>query len=145
MIWAPLHNPHNLTGIRVCKKLMPDKPQVAVFDTSFHTTMPEKAYLYALPYEYYEKYKVKRYGFHGTSHRYVSRRCAQLMDRPYEDLKIISCHLGNGASIAAVANGKCVDTSMGLTPLEGLVMGTRCGDIDPAIIKYIMEKEGLSY
>ncbi|HOA40237.1 MAG TPA: acetate kinase [Halanaerobiales bacterium] len=141
---GPLHNPHNLTGIRVCKKLMPDKPQVAVFDTSFHTTMPEKAYLYALPYEYYEKYKVKRYGFHGTSHRYVSRRCAQLMNRPYEELKIISCHLGNGASIAAVANGKCVDTSMGLTPLEGLVMGTRCGDIDPAIIKFIMEKEGLT-
>lgn len=141
---GPLHNPHNLTGIRVCKKLLPGKPQVAVFDTSFHTTMPPKAYLYALPYEYYEKYKVKRYGFHGTSHRYVSRRCAQLMNRPYEELKIISCHLGNGASIAAVANGKCVDTSMGLTPLEGLVMGTRCGDIDPAIIKFIMEKEGIS-
>lgn len=141
---GPLHNPHNLTGIRVCKKILPGKPQVAVFDTSFHTTMPPKAFLYALPFEYYEKYKVKRYGFHGTSHRYVSRRCAQLMNRPYEELKIISCHLGNGASIAAVANGKCVDTSMGLTPLEGLVMGTRCGDIDPAIIKFIMEKEGIS-
>jgi len=141
---GPLHNPHNLTGIRVCKKILPGKPQVAVFDTSFHTTMPPKAFLYALPFEYYEKYKVKRYGFHGTSHRYVSRRCAQLMDKPYEELKIISCHLGNGASIAAVANGKCIDTSMGLTPLEGLVMGTRCGDIDPAIIKFIMEKEGIS-
>lgn len=141
---GPLHNPHNLTGIRVCKKILPGKPQVAVFDTSFHTTMPPKAFLYALPFEYYEKYKVKRYGFHGTSHRYVSRRCAQLMDKPYEELKIISCHLGNGASIAAVANGKCIDTSMGLTPLEGLVMGTRCGDIDPGIIKFIMEKEGIS-
>lgn len=141
---GPLHNPHNLTGIRVCKKILPGKPQVAVFDTSFHTTMPPKAFLYALPFEYYEKYKVKRYGFHGTSHRYVSRRCAQLMDKPYEELKIISCHLGNGASIAAVTNGKCIDTSMGLTPLEGLVMGTRCGDIDPAIIKFIMEKEGIS-
>lgn len=141
---GPLHNPHNLTGIRVCKKLLSGKPQVAVFDTSFHTTMPEKAYLYPLPYKYYEKYKIKRYGFHGTSHRYVSRRCAQLMNKPYEELRIISCHLGNGASLAAVKYGKCVDTSMGLTPLEGLMMGTRCGDIDPAIIKFIMEKEGLT-
>jgi len=141
---GPLHNPHNLTGIRVCKKLLPGKPQVAVFDTAFHTTMPEKAYLYALPYKYYEKYKIKRYGFHGTSHRYVSKRCAELMNKPYEELRIISCHLGNGASLAAVSKGKCIDTTMGLTPLEGLVMGTRCGDIDPAIIKFIMEKENLS-
>ncbi|MDI3546478.1 MAG: acetate kinase [Halanaerobiales bacterium] len=141
---APLHNPHNLTGIRVCAKLLPNKPQVAVFDTAFHQTMPRKAYMYALPYEYYEKYGIRRYGFHGTSHKYVAQRAAKLMGKPLEELKIITCHLGNGASIAAVDGGKSVDTSMGLTPLEGLVMGTRCGDIDPAIIPFIMTKEGLS-
>jgi acetate kinase len=141
---APLHNPHNLTGIKVCSKLMPDKPQVAVFDTAFHQTMPRKAYLYALPYRYYQKYGVRRYGFHGTSHLYVANRAAEMMGRPIEELKIITCHLGNGASITAVDGGKSVDTSMGLTPLEGLVMGTRCGDIDPAIIPFIMNKEDLT-
>lgn len=141
---APLHNPHNLTGIKVCSKLMPGKPQVAVFDTAFHQTMTPRAYLYALPYEYYKKYGIRRYGFHGTSHKYVAHRTAQIMDKPIEDLKIITCHLGNGASITAVDAGKSVDTSMGLTPLEGLVMGTRCGDIDPAIIPFLMEKEDLS-
>lgn len=141
---APLHNPHNLTGIKVCEKLMPDKPQVAVFDTAFHQTMPKKAFMYALPYEYYEKYGIRRYGFHGTSHKYVSSRAADIMGKPIEDLKIITCHLGNGASVAAVKGGKSVETSMGLTPLEGLVMGTRCGDIDPAIIPFLMEKEDLS-
>ncbi|ACL69777.1 acetate/propionate family kinase [Halothermothrix orenii] len=140
---APLHNPHNLTGIRVCSKLMPGIPQVAVFDTAFHQTMPRKAYVYALPYEYYEKYGIRRYGFHGTSHKYVAERAARLMDKPLEELKIITCHLGNGASVAAIDAGKSVDTSMGLTPLEGLVMGTRCGDIDPAIIPFIMDKENL--
>ncbi len=141
---APLHNPHNLTGIKVCSELMPDKAQVAVFDTAFHQTMPQKAYMYALPYKYYENYGIRRYGFHGTSHKYVANRVAALMDRPIEELKIITCHLGNGASIAAVDGGQSVDTSMGLTPLEGLVMGTRCGDIDPAIIPFIMEKEDLT-
>ncbi len=141
---APLHNPHNLNGIRVCEELLPGKPQVAVFDTAFHQTMPKKAYIYALPYEYYQKYGVRRYGFHGTSHKYVASRAARMMDRPIEELKIITCHLGNGASLAAVDGGKSVDTSMGLTPLEGLVMGTRCGDIDPAIIPFIMDKEGMS-
>src|SRR5690554_1656874 len=141
---GPLHNPHNLTGIRVCKDLMPDKPQVAVFDTAFHQTMPKKAFIYALPYEYYEKYGIRRYGFHGTSHLYVANRAAELMGKPIEELKIISCHLGNGASITAVDGGESVDTSMGLTPLEGLVMGTRCGDIDPAIIPFIMDKENLT-
>ncbi|HLV10643.1 MAG TPA: acetate kinase [Halanaerobiales bacterium] len=141
---GPLHNPHNLTGIRVCKDLMPDKPQVAVFDTAFHQTMPKKAFIYALPYEYYEKYGIRRYGFHGTSHLYVANRAAELMGKPIEELKIISCHLGNGASITAVDGGKSIDTSMGLTPLEGLVMGTRCGDIDPAIIPFIMDKENLT-
>jgi len=141
---APLHNPANLTGIKVCEKLLPGKPQVAVFDTAFHQTMPRKAYLYALPYEYYEKYGVRRYGFHGTSHKYVAQRAAAMLNKPIEDLKIITCHLGNGASIAAVDGGKSVDTSMGLTPLEGLVMGTRCGDIDPAIIPFIMDKEDLT-
>lgn len=141
---APLHNPHNLTGIKVCEELLPGKPQVAVFDTAFHQTMPKKAFMYALPYEYYQKYGVRRYGFHGTSHKYVAQRVAHLMGQPLEDLKIVTCHLGNGASLAAVDGGKSVDTSMGLTPLEGLVMGTRCGDIDPAIIPFIMAKEGLS-
>lgn len=138
---APLHNPANLIGIDACQKLMPGTPMVGVFDTAFHQTMPKEAYLYGLPYEYYEKYQVRRYGFHGTSHAYVSRRTAELLDRKYEDMKIIVCHLGNGASISAVENGKCVDTSMGLTPLEGLIMGTRSGDIDPAIIEYIAHKE----
>lgn len=139
---APLHNPANLIGINACKELMPETPMVAVFDTAFHQTMPDKAYMYGLPYEYYEKYKVRRYGFHGTSHAYVSKKAAEVLGRKYEDLKIIVCHLGNGASVSAVKNGQCVDTSMGLTPLEGLIMGTRCGDIDPAIIEFIAHKEG---
>ncbi len=138
---APLHNPANLIGINACKELMPGTPMVAVFDTAFHQTMPEKAYLYGLPISYYEKYKVRRYGFHGTSHSYVSKRAAEVLGKNYEDLKIIVCHLGNGASVSAVKNGKCVDTSMGLTPLEGLIMGTRSGDIDPAIIEFIAHKE----
>lgn len=141
---APLHNPANLIGINACKELMPDTPMAAVFDTAFHQTMPEKAYMYGLPYEYYEKYKIRRYGFHGTSHSYVSRRAAEVLGKKYEDLKIIVCHLGNGASVSAVMNGKCVDTSMGLTPLEGLIMGTRSGDIDPAIIEFIAHKENKS-
>lgn len=139
---APLHNPANLIGINSCKEIMPDVPMVAVFDTAFHQTMPKKAYLYGLPYEYYEKYKVRRYGFHGTSHDFVSNRVAEIMGRKREDLKIIVCHLGNGASVSAVKNGKCVDTSMGLTPLEGLIMGTRSGDIDPAIVSFLADKEG---
>lgn len=141
---APLHNPANLIGINACKELMPDTPMVAVFDTAFHQTMPEKAYMYGLPYEYYEKYKIRRYGFHGTSHSYVSKKAAEVLGKKYEDLKIIVCHLGNGASVSAVMNGKCVDTSMGLTPLEGLIMGTRSGDIDPAIMEFIAHKEGKS-
>ena len=141
---APLHNPANLIGIDACRKLMPNTPMVGVFDTAFHQTMPKEAYLYGLPYEYYEKYQVRRYGFHGTSHSYVSKRVAELLGKKYEDLKIIVCHLGNGASISAVKSGKCVDTSMGLTPLEGLIMGTRSGDIDPAIIEYIAHKENKS-
>ena len=141
---APLHNPANLIGINSCKEIMPNVPMVAVFDTSFHQTMPEKAYLYGLPYEYYEKYKVRRYGFHGTSHDYVSNRAAQLLGKKREDLKVIVCHLGNGASVSAVDHGKCVDTSMGLTPLEGLIMGTRSGDMDPAICDFICQKEGLT-
>ncbi|MDE6318134.1 MAG: acetate kinase [Lachnospiraceae bacterium] len=141
---APLHNPANLIGIDACKKLMPSTPMVGVFDTAFHQTMPKEAYLYGLPYEYYEKYQVRRYGFHGTSHSYVSKRAAELLGKSYEDMKIIVCHLGNGASISAVKNGKCVDTSMGLTPLEGLIMGTRSGDIDPAIIEYLAHKENKS-
>ena len=140
---APLHNPANLIGIRACQKLMPGTPMVAVFDTAFHQTMPEEAYLYGLPYEYYEKYKVRRYGFHGTSHSFVSKKAAEVAGKPYEDLKIIVCHLGNGASLSAVRNGKSVDTSMGLTPLEGLIMGTRSGDMDLAIIEYIAKKENL--
>ncbi len=138
---APLHNPPNIMGIKACQQLMPNTPMVGVFDTAFHQTMPSVSYLYSLPYEYYEKYKVRRYGFHGTSHRYVSQRAADLLGEKPENLKLISCHLGNGSSIAAVKNGKSVDTTMGFTPLEGLTMGTRSGDIDPAIIKYIMEKE----
>lgn len=140
---APLHNPANLIGIEACKKLMPSTPMVGVFDTAFHQTMPEEAYLYGLPYEYYKKYKIRRYGFHGTSHSYVSKRVAEVLNRPYDQLKTIVCHLGNGASVCAVKNGKSVDTSMGLTPLEGLIMGTRSGDIDPAIIDFIAKKENL--
>ena len=140
---APLHNPANLIGINACKELMPGVPMVAVFDTAFHQTMPEKAYLYGLPYEYYENYKVRRYGFHGTSHSFVSKETARFLGMDLENSKIIVCHLGNGASISAVKDGKCVDTSMGLTPLEGLVLGTRSGDIDPAIMEYIAKKENL--
>ena len=139
---APLHNPANLIGIDACRKLMPSTPMVAVFDTAFHQTMPEEAYMYGIPYEYYKNYRIRRYGFHGTSHSYVSKKAAELLGKNYEDLKIIVCHLGNGASVSAVQNGKCVDTSMGLTPLEGLVMGTRSGDIDPAIMEFIAHKEG---
>ena len=140
---APLHNPANLIGVEACEKLMPGTPMVAVFDTAFHQTMPEKAYMYGLPYEYYEKYKVRRYGFHGTSHSFVSKRAAEVMGKSYDEVKTIVCHLGNGSSVSAVLNGKCVDTSMGLTPLEGLVMGTRSGDIDPAIMEFIAKKENL--
>lgn len=139
---APLHNPANLIGIEACRKLMPDTPMVGVFDTAFHQTMPEEAYMYGLPYEYYQKYKIRRYGFHGTSHSYVSKRAADVLGKAYDDLKIIVCHLGNGASISAVEKGRCVDTSMGLTPLEGLMMGTRSGDIDPAIMEFLAHKEG---
>lgn len=141
---APLHNPANLIGINACKKLMPDTPMVAVFDTAFHQTMPMEAYLYGIPYEYYKKYKIRRYGFHGTSHSYVSHRAAELLGKPYEETKTIVCHLGNGASVCAIKNGKSVDTSMGLTPLEGLIMGTRSGDIDPAILEFLQEKEGMN-
>lgn len=141
---APLHNPANLIGIQACRALMPNIPMVCVFDTAFHQTMPEKAYLYGIPYEYYEKYKIRRYGFHGTSHSYVSKRAAQVLGAKYEDLKLIVCHLGNGASVSAVKNGECVDTSMGLTPLEGLIMGTRSGDLDPAIIEFLCHKENKS-
>lgn len=140
---APLHNPANLIGIDACESLMPGTPQVVVFDTAFHQTMPEKAYMYGLPYEYYDKYKVRRYGFHGTSHSFVSKRVAEFLGKPYDATKTIVCHLGNGSSICAVMNGQSVDTSMGLTPLEGLVMGTRSGDIDPAIMEFIAKKEGL--
>lgn len=141
---APLHNPANLMGIAACEELMPGVPQVGVFDTAFHQTMPEKAYLYAIPYKYYEKYKIRKYGFHGTSHRFVSQECAKLMDTPIEELKIITCHLGNGASVCAVRNGVSVDTSMGFTPLDGVAMGTRSGSIDPAVVLYLMKKENLS-
>lgn len=137
---APLHNPANLIGIESCKKLMPNVPMVAVFDTAFHQTMPEKAYLYGIPYKYYEKYKIRKYGFHGTSHSFVSKRMAELLGKKPEDLRTIVCHLGNGASICAVKYGKSVDTSMGLTPLDGLVMGTRSGAIDPAVIEFIAQK-----
>ncbi len=140
---APLHNPPNLLGIAACQELMPYTPMVGVFDTAFHQTMPPQSYIYAIPYEYYEKYGIRRYGFHGTSHKYVSERAAEMLNVNIEDLKIITCHLGNGASVSAIKRGKCIDTSMGLTPLEGLVMGTRCGDIDPAIVTYIREKENL--
>ena len=140
---APLHNPANLIGIAACEKTMPGVPQVAVFDTAFHQTMPKHAYMYALPYELYQKYKIRRYGFHGTSHRYVSEKAAEMLGKPAEELKIITCHLGNGSSVTAVDGGKSVDTSMGLTPLEGVVMGTRCGSLDPAILTFLMHQEGL--
>ena len=140
---APLHNPANLIGIRACQELMPNVPMVAVFDTAFHQTMPEKAYMYGLPYEYYDKYKVRRYGFHGTSHSFVSKRTAEFLGKEYDNTKTVVCHLGNGASICAVLNGKSVDTSMGLTPLEGLVMGTRSGDVDPGALEFLAKKEGL--
>ena len=140
---APLHNPANLIGINACKELMPGVPMVTVYDTAFHQTMPKKAFLYGLPHEYYENYKVRRYGFHGTSHSFVSKRTAEFLGMDISNSKIIVAHLGNGASISAVVNGKCVDTSMGLTPLEGLVMGTRSGDIDPSIMEYIAKKENL--
>jgi len=141
---APLHNPPNLMGIYACQEIMPKTPMVGVFDTAFHQSMPPSSYLYALPYEYYEKYKIRRYGFHGTSHKYVALKAAELLGKPLEELNVVTCHLGNGASMTAVQNGKSLDTTMGFTPLEGLVMGTRCGDIDPAIISYIMDKESMS-
>lgn len=141
---APLHNPAGLSGIEACQRLMPGTPMVAVFDTAFHQTMPKEHYIYPVPYEYYEKYGVRKYGFHGTSHRFVSARAAELLGGQRDDLKIVTCHLGQGASLAAIKGGKCLDTSMGLTPLAGIPMGTRCGDVDPAIVKYIMECENLS-
>ena len=142
--FAPLHNPANITGIKACKAVMGDVPMVAVFDTAFHQTMPGKAFMYALPYQYYLSNGVRRYGFHGTSHRYVSARCAELMGKPIEELKIVSCHMGNGSSLAAIDHGKCVDTSMGFTPLVGLPMGTRCGDLDAGVIQFLMNKYGYS-
>lgn len=141
--WGPLHNPANLTGIKACQEIMKGVPQVAVFDTGFHQTMPDYAYMYALPYEYYEKYGIRRYGFHGTSHRFVSKKAIELLGNP-EHSKIVTCHLGNGSSISAVVDGKCFDTTMGVTPLEGIMMGTRCGSIDPAIVPIIMKKENLT-
>ena len=140
---APLHNPPNLLGIAACKQLMPSTPMVGVFDTAFHQTMPPESYIYAIPYEYYEKYGIRRYGFHGTSHKYVAERASKMLNTSLDDLKLITCHLGNEASVSAIKRGKCIDTSMGFTPLEGLVMGTRSGDIDPAIVTYIREKENL--
>lgn len=140
---APLHNPANLIGVRACQELMPNTPQAGVFDTAFHQTMPMEAYMYGIPYEYYEKYKVRKYGFHGTSHSFVSKRMAELLGKPVEDLKIIVCHLGGGASICAVKGGKSIDTSMGLSPLEGLIMGTRSGDIDPSVMEFICKKENM--
>lgn len=140
---APLHNPPNIIGIEACKQLMPDVPMVGVFDTAFHQSMDKHAYIYPLPYELYTKYGIRRYGFHGTSHKYVSERAAAILGKDIENLKIVTCHLGNGASIAAVKDGKSIDTSMGFTPLEGLAMGTRCGDIDPAIVSFLMEKDKL--
>ncbi|MBS4881818.1 MAG: acetate kinase [Peptoniphilus harei] len=141
---APLHNPPNIMGIKACQRLLPKVKQVAVFDTAFHQTMPEESYIYALPYEYYEKYKIRRFGFHGTSHKYITNRAAEMLGKDVNEVNLITCHLGNGSSICAVKNGKSIDTSMGFTPLEGLAMGTRCGDLDPAILPFIMEKENLS-
>lgn len=139
---APLHNPAHIMGIEACKKLMPSVPMVVVFDTAFHQTMPEKAFMYGLPYDLYEKHHIRKYGFHGTSHKYVSAKVAEVMGKDIKDLKIITCHLGNGSSISAVKNGKCYDTSMGFTPLEGLVMGTRCGNIDPSVVTYLINELG---
>lgn len=141
---APLHNPPNIIGIEACKEIMGDIPMVAVFDTAFHQTIPALNYIYALPYEYYEKYKVRRYGFHGTSHQYITGRAAEMLGKDLDDVNLITCHLGNGSSISAVVGGKCYDTTMGFTPLEGLAMGTRTGDMDPAIVPFIMDKENLS-
>lgn len=141
---APLHNPPNIMGIKACQRLLPNVKQVAVFDTAFHQTMPAESYIYALPYEYYEKYKIRRFGFHGTSHKYITNRAAEMLGKDVNDVNLITCHLGNGSSICAVKNGKSIDTSMGFTPLEGLAMGTRCGDLDPAILPFLMEKENLS-
>lgn len=141
---APLHNPPNITGIEACQQIMPGVPMVGVFDTAFHQTMPKHAFIYSIPYEMYEKHRIRRYGFHGTSHKYVAERAAAMLGKPLSELKLITCHLGNGASVAAVMNGKSVDTSMGFTPLEGLTMGTRSGDLDPAIVKFLMDKEGMS-
>ena len=141
---APLHNPANITGIEACQKVMPGVPMVAVFDTAFHQTMPKSHYLYGIPYEYYEKYKIRRYGFHGTSHKYVSQQAALMLGRPLEELRLVTCHLGNGSSICAINRGKSFDTSMGFTPLDGLPMGTRAGNVDPAIIEFLMEHENLS-
>ena len=143
-ILGPLHNPPAVACIRACMEIMPNIPHVAVFDTAFHQTMPPQAYMYALPYEYYEAYGLRRYGAHGTSHRYLANRAANLVGKPLEDLKIITCHLGNGASLAAIKDGKCIDTSMGLTPLGGMMMGTRCGDIDPAIVPFLIKETGLN-
>lgn len=140
---APLHNPANITGINACRAVMGEVPQVAVFDTAFHQTMPEKAFIYGIPYKYYEEYKIRRYGFHGTSHRYVSSRAAEIIGKPVEELKLISCHMGNGSSICAIENGKSVDTSMGFTPLVGLPMGTRSGDLDPGVLQFIMRECGV--
>jgi len=141
---APLHNPAGILGIEACRRLMPNTPMAGVFDTAFHQTMPKEHYIYPIPYEYYEKYGIRKYGFHGTSHRFVSERAAELMGGQRDDLRIVTCHLGQGASLAAIKGGKCLDTSMGLTPLAGIPMGTRCGDIDPAIVKYLMDTENLS-
>lgn len=141
--FGPLHNPANLMGIEACEELVPGKPNVAVFDTSFHQTMPASSYMYGIPYEYYEKYRIRKFGFHGTSHKYITRRTAELLKKPQDEMNIITVHLGNGSSLAAVKNGKCLDTSMGLTPLEGLVMGTRSGDLDPTVLTFLMEKEGI--
>lgn len=141
---APLHNPPNILGIEVCKELIPGVPQVGVFDTAFHQTIPECAYLYGIPYKYYKKYKVRRYGFHGTSHKYVAQKAAEILEKPLEELKIITCHLGNGSSITAVKNGISIDTSLGFGTVAGIVMGTRCGDVDPAVIPFLMDKEKLS-
>ena len=142
---APLHNPPNIQGIEACQAIMPNVPQVGVFDTAFHQTMPKEAYMYALPYEYYENYGIRRYGFHGTSHKYVAQRCAELMGKHMSDLRIITCHLGNGSSVAAIKGGRSIDTTMGFTPLSGLIMGTRTGDIDPAIVPFLMNKTGMNY
>ena len=142
--FAPLHNPGHLQGIRACQKALPGKPNVTVFDTAFHQTMPKEHYLYPIPYKYYEKYGVRKYGAHGTSHKYVSRRIAEILGKPVEDLKIINCHIGQGASLCAIQGGKCIDTSMGLTPLGGIAMGSRSGDLDPSVVTYIMEQEGIS-